>query len=257
MIFMRTVYLCNDTITDIYSALYQAWLYNRDGDTGIEFHNYTSPQLFTDYVVVEKNHQQALKLEDFIKKNLGMQSYGDIYYALLANDPYKAEAVFKAMQESRKIANSKKIMEHLTNPAVATVAQLSKRVGNEAHLYSGFVRFRELENGIMFAEISPNNQILTCIGDYFAERFPEENWMIYDKTHNSYLVHQKQQKWIIIAGLDIDHKQFDNVTVEEDECARLWQLFHTTISIKERENPKLQQGNLPVRFRGNMLEFRI
>ena len=39
------------------------------------------------------------------------------------------------------------------------------------------------ENGILFSEITPKAQILTCVADHFEDRFPLENWIIYDKTH--------------------------------------------------------------------------
>ena len=29
-----------------------------------------------------------------------------------------------------------------------------------------------VENGILFSEIAPKSQVLTCIGDHFANRFP-------------------------------------------------------------------------------------
>lgn len=52
-----------------------------------------------------------------------------------------------------------------------------KRIG-----YEEFIRFRELENGILFSEITPKAQILTCVADHFEDRFPLENWIIYDKN---------------------------------------------------------------------------
>lgn len=48
-------------------------------------------------------------------------------------------------------------------------------VSNEAHRYEEFIRFRELENGILFSEITPKAQILTCCCRSFEDRFPLEN----------------------------------------------------------------------------------
>ena len=62
-------------------------------------------------------------------------------------------------------------MEHLGCPAVADVFSMSRSVSNEAHRYEEFIRFRELENGILFSEITPKAQILTCVADHFEDRF--------------------------------------------------------------------------------------
>src|SRR5699024_11655549 len=117
-----------------------------------------------------------------IKKYLGYNAYWDIYHALLSDDEEKGTAVFKSMQESRRIGDSRKIMDHLGNPDVAKVFALSRSVSNEAHLYEEVIRFRELKNGILFSEIAPKSQILTCVADHFSDRFSLDNWMIYDKT---------------------------------------------------------------------------
>ena len=46
-------------------------------------------------------------------------------------DPEKADAVFRVMQSARSVKDSRKIMEHLSDPAVEKVFSLSRQVGNE------------------------------------------------------------------------------------------------------------------------------
>ena len=84
--------------------------------------------------------------------------------------------LFRVMQSARSVKDSRKIMEHLSDPAVEKVFSLSRQVGNEAHRFLEFVRFRELKNGVLFSEIVPKNRILSCIADHFSDRFPLENW---------------------------------------------------------------------------------
>ena len=87
-----------------------------------------------------------------IKHHLGYNAYWEIYHALLSADDRKGTVVFEVLQEARKIRQSEKIMEHLGCPAVADVFSMSRSVSNEAHRYEEFIRFRELENGILFSE---------------------------------------------------------------------------------------------------------
>ena len=108
--------------------------------------------MFCEYRVVDENWKKAASIERIIKHNLGYNAYWDFYHALLSDDAGKGEAVFKAMQEARRIPDSTKIMEHLSDCNVAKVFELSRRVSNEAHMYKEFIRFRELANGVLFSE---------------------------------------------------------------------------------------------------------
>ena len=180
---MKQIYICEDTITGIYSALHDAWKECRDTQAGVELRGRTQRQLFCEYRIVEESEEKALRLERMIKHHLGYNAYWEIYHALLSTDDRKGTVVFEVLQEARKIRQSEKIMEHLGCPAVADVFSMSRSVSNEAHRYEEFIRFRELENGILFSEITPKAQILTCVADHFEDRFPLENWIIYDKTH--------------------------------------------------------------------------
>ena len=252
---MKKVYLCHDTITGIYSALYDAWLKSRDAEAGIGFAGSIERQLFCEYHEVVESEKKAAAVERLIQNNLGYSSYWDIYHALLAEDPDKADAVFRTMQAARTLKDSRKIMEHLSNEAVVKVFELSRKVTNEAHLFQGFVRFRELENGVLFSEISPKSQVLTCVADYFSDRFPMENWMIYDKVHRTFLVHHKQQRWFLLHGGEVNQEALKRLSGTEDEYERLWKGFCTSISIKERENRICQRNHLPHRFRADMTEF--
>ena len=146
-------------------------------------------------------------------------------------------------------------MEHLSDPDVARVFELSRTVANEAHQFMEFIRFRELDNGVLFSEITPKNRVLTCIGDHFTDRFPLENWMVYDKTHQEFLVHRAKHPWILVGGECLNREETKKISKAEAEFEKLWKGFFQSISIKERENPVCQRTHLPLRFRQDMTEF--
>ena len=252
---MKQVYICNDTITGIFSALYDAWKESRDKEAGIELRGKMQQQFFCEYKVVEERGEKAFQLERMVKRHLGYNAYRDIYHALLSDDERKGDAVFRTMQEARRIEDSRRIMEHLSNPDVAKVFQLSRSVSNEAHLYREFIRFRELDSGILFSEISPKAQILTCIAEHFSDRFPLENWMVYDKTHQVILVHQARGQWGLVWGKGPDKEATERLSDKEQEYETLWKDFFDSIAIRERKNSCLQKTHLPLRYREGMPEF--
>ena len=79
--------------------------------------------------------------------------------------------------------------------------------------------------------------------------------MIYDKTHEVFLIHRKQEKWRLVWGETLNADAVSEVSDGEKDYASLWKEFFETISIKERENPKCQKSHLPLRFRRDMTEF--
>ena len=253
---MKKIYLCQDTIKGIFSAFYDAWKENRDGEVGIQFVHNNDRQFFCEYIEVEECDKKVLAVEKLMVKNLGRDTYFDIHRALLADDPQKAEAVFKTIQDARRLDNSKDIMNVLTNKNVLKVFELCRRVAGEAHLLQGFIRFRELSNGILYAQITPKSQVLTCLAEYFENRYPLENWLIYDKTHKMSLVHSKGKPCFLMALDQVNQEEIEALAGDEDAYQDLWEVFFTSVSIKERESYPLQRNNLPLRYRENMVEFR-
>ncbi len=253
---MRTIYVCNDTVTGIFSAVYDAW---KEGwlaeECGIALKSTLEQELFCEYVESEESEQKARAVEALIQKHLGQQAYWDIYHAALSGDKEKGDAILGTMLAAKGLPDSHKIMEHLSHPKVEKVFELSRAVGGEAHSYKGFLRFKELVNGVLYSEIEPKNQILTSIAPHFADRLPLENFMIYDKTHQMFVVHEARKKWVLVWDEGIDLSMTENVSDKEVEYARMWKSFCKTISIKERKNPNCQLQHLPLRYRGEMTEF--
>lgn len=253
---MKKIYLCEQTMNGIYSALYDAWKLSRHEEAGIAFKDTVEHQLFCEYIEVEEGESKCAAIDRMIRKNLGESVYWDLYHALLSQDAERADAVFRVLLAARNIKDSSRIMEHLTDPAVEKVFELKRNVENEAHLFVEFIRFRELESGVMFSEITPKNRVLTCIGDHFSDRFPLENWIIYDKTHQEFLLHRARTPWILVTGEELNGEAAAQVTEREKEFERLWQGFFETIAIEERTNPVCQRTHLPLHFRQDMTEFK-
>lgn len=254
---MKTVYICEDTIGGIFSGIYEAWkTRKREEELGLAIRGMLNQELFCEYVEVPEDGKKALAVEHLIQKHLSFDTYYYLYHALLSHDEAKGDAVLGTMLAARQIPDSRKIMQHLTHPKVQKVFELSRRVSNEAHYFVEFLRFRELESGILCAQIEPKSKVLTCIADHFTNRFPLENWMIYDKIHKEFLIHEAGKQWVLVQGEDVDVEKLTKYSYAEAAFEQLWKGFTKSISIRERENPGLQRQNLPIWYRKNMTEFQ-
>lgn len=254
---MKNIYICNDTVTGIFSAIYDAWK-TRLGEQqlGIALRGMVDQELFCEYIEVKESEKKTIAVENLIKRHLGEYAYWNIYHTMLSHERDKGNAILGAMLEARKIPDSTRIMEHLSHPKVRRVFEIGRKVSNEAHYYIEIVRFKELKNGILFSEIEPRNQILTCLGDHFTNRFPLENWMIYDKTHKMALVHESGKQWVIVRDTDINLDMAKQLADKEAMYVNLWKGFFENISIKERESYERQRQHLPLHYRKYVTEFQ-
>ena len=115
---MKTIYICEDSVTGMLSAIYDAWMESRDKEAGIGLKECLEQQLFCEYKEVKVSERKAGAVVRLIRKYLGDETYRDFYQALLSEDPEKADAVFRVMQSARSVRDSRKIMEHLSDPEV-------------------------------------------------------------------------------------------------------------------------------------------
>ena len=260
---MRIIYVCEDSLTGIFSGIYEVWKRKMTAEeAGLEVGDSFERRMFCEYIFCKAEERKALAVIRMIQKNLGADVYEKISYALLSADRRKAEMVFRAMLEAKKLSRKDRLMEHLGNEAVRAVFGMYRQVANEAHHYKGFVRFRELKNKTLFAKIEPKHAVLPCIAEHFADRFPQENWIIYDKTHEVFLIHEKGKRYYFLqqymcmkGDSGSAQKIAGGFSEEEMDYEALWKGFVQSISVAERENRALQNQNLPLRFRTNLVEF--
>ena len=84
------------------------------------------------------------------------------------------------------------------------------------------------------------NNVLPILISHFIKRMKRERFAIYDKKRKMIAYYDtKKVEIFFVKSLEIEWSD------EEIEYSELWKTFHKSISIKERENKKLQQSNLP------------
>ena len=132
-------------------------------------------------------------------------------------------------------------------PLLRAVRHLSAEV---EHL-RGFVRFSDYD-GVLGGEIEPKNRVLPLLRHHFCERYREDSFFLYDRTHREALLYAGGVSRIVPL------ERFEPAAPGEEEVRyrRLWRRFYDTIAIRERENPRLRMTHMPKRFWGTMTEFQ-
>jgi probable DNA metabolism protein len=131
--------------------------------------------------------------------------------------------------------------------------RVSRKVSHEIRRFHGFVRFQETSDGLLFAAIEPDHDIVSLIAPHFARRFGGQSWVIYDRRRDKGIFYQKPN----MHEITLSDQQFDDITGEilqhvksedEDLYQILWKAYYKAISIPERKNTRLMLRLLPRRY---------
>jgi probable DNA metabolism protein len=131
--------------------------------------------------------------------------------------------------------------------------QVSRKVSFEIHRFQGFVRFQETSDGLFFAAIEPDHDILSLLAPHFARRYGNQSWVIYDRKRDKGIFWKKPEMHEII----LTDKQFNSITgdilqhvksEDEDLYRSLWKAYYKAINIPERKNTRLMLRLLPRRY---------
>lgn len=143
------------------------------------------------------------------------------------------------------------VIDMLAEPCVDRVMKALRHAWCEAHLLTGFVRFREF-GGALISTIAPKNRVLRLLAPHFSDRFAQEMFMIYDEVHKEALVHQRGRTGIYPIE-DYEPPPMDD---PEREITSLWQQYFKAIAIQARENPTCQRSHMPKRYWAHMVEMK-
>lgn len=148
------------------------------------------------------------------------------------------------------LAEGPGFMRDLSDPACYPLYRAIRHMNGELKKLRGFVRFSDY-GGILGAEIEPKNRVLPLLRGHFCQRYANEQFFIYDRTHRELLLYANGRSRITQI------ENFQPVLPGEDELyfRSLWKQFFQSVAIRERENPRCQNTFMPKRYRGTMTEF--
>lgn len=250
------VYRCEDSLEGIFTAIYRAYEEKRNHkDTMISVTD--EALLFAEDVEVIPDRERAEKVLRTIKRRFGEKDCENLCMALASAEPEKVQAVYRTVVDAfARNAGEGHLFDSMADDNVRKAYLLGKKTWNEYHHLMGFVRFEELEGDILYARIGPKANVLSFLMPHFADRFPMENFMIYDEKRDVLGLHAAGQSWYLMQGMG-DPRMEEKFKLSDEEVGyqNLFRFFCRKIMIEERKNPNLQRNLLPLRFREYMTEF--
>lgn len=250
-----TVYRCEDSLESIFTAIYLAYEEKRDHmNTCISLTD--EPILFAEDVYVQPDQGKMNKVMRSLSRIFGEKDYMSLCMALASQDEEKAQAVYRTVVDGlsarRRLGH---LFDNLANDQVHRAFALARLVGREIGNLREFLRFQELDNGVLCAKIDPKNNVVAFLMPHFSDRLPQENFMIYDAQRGIFAIHPAGRQWYLFYRGEQEKEISFTKSVREQEYQELFRYFCHKIAIEERKNLRLQQNMLPLRYRKNMTEF--
>lgn len=247
---------CEDTMEGIFTAIYDAFVYkNRmeeeyQDNISIAIGKEGEQTLFSTEIEIPTNPDKAEKTIRTIQTRLGNSVYSTLFYALCHYDTKRASVVLGYLV--RGFRKGSRIRECLSDPYVIRVMELSRKASNEGYRFKEFLRFTDMGK-FLYAKIEPKCNVLPLMTEHFADRFPNENFIIFDERRNYAIVHKAFMPCFFATGEEFKIDTSENRDIFEG----LWKQYFVTMEIKERHNESCQNNLLPKWYRKNMTEHII
>ncbi|MAN59449.1 MAG: DNA metabolism protein [Flavobacteriaceae bacterium] len=141
---------------------------------------------------------------------------------------------------------------NFSDATVLEIAKINKMVGREKHRMEAFVRFKLTKDGIYFAVIEPDFNVLPLIAEHFRSRYADQKWLIYDTKRGIGLYYDLDTMSEItmrLSGAALRPSAESTVyTSEELEYQQLWSTYFESTNIASRRNMKLHKRHIPQRY---------
>jgi len=131
--------------------------------------------------------------------------------------------------------------------------KMDKSVNREKHRMKAFIRFEKTVDGIFYAPIEPDYNVLPLIAGFFKNRYADQQWIIYD-LKRKYGLHYNLKT---VQEVTFDFVEMKNSTSylagdlldeKEELYGLLWKDYFKSTNIPARKNMKLHLQHVPKRY---------
>ena len=237
------IYLYDSTIEGLFTIVYECLKEKKIPKDIKEKKNYEI-NLFDKYKYIPTNINKSNYVTKYINHNVSSYTLYVAYNTFLSDEIDKEVLIVKYLLNGFKYGHKLNGMYKLE--CVINCNKISKYVRNEAHKLNGFVRFKEINDGILYSEIEPNNNVIEILTLHFMERLKKERFIIRDKRRNIASFYQNGE-YLILDDTKLNYNALID-SKKEDLFTDLWKEFYNTIDIKTRKNDRCRMNFMPKKY---------
>ena len=208
------------------------------------------PSMFAEPHFVNHDPKHSDRVLKGLEKKLSLEAQKQVYRTFLSELDGIENTLLQYIQYV--FASGVVMEEDYSNKAVLTVFQTAKKVWREKHRMEAFVRFQKTADGLYYAIISPDYNVLPLIGKHFTERYADQHWMIFDakRRYGIYFDGQHTQQVQISFSEEVGQGTNASAVYDESETIyqQLWSQYFKSVNIAARKNTKLHIQHMPKRY---------
>lgn len=193
---------------------------------------------------------KATRVQKGLQNKVGKKNAQNFLRGFLSEDPQAFQAMFRLIIKIFK--GHPEIIHNYGHADTLYFAQTLKKVSRERHRMKAFVRFSKSSDGLYFAIIEPDFNVLPLISSFFKNRYADQPWLIYDVKRKYGLLYDT----VIVQEVELSKEEKSALTQnsvitldEKDEYFQhLWKQYYHSTNIEARRNMKLHIKHVPKRY---------
>lgn len=219
-----------------------------------------SDDLFANTMRVPTDEQRAKRVADRIIDIAGNDGLQRLWKAMLSELDGVENTLLHVIHYL--LRKKRPIFSDYGNKHVLKLHQIMKKINRERHRMTAFVRFEEATDGVYYAIVEPDFNVLPLIINHFKNRYADQKWLIFDQSRSYGIYYDLQQ--VITVEPDQAENHSNNTPAlsitlsdHEKEFQRLWQQYFQSTGIQSRKNTKLHLQHVPKRYWKHLTEKSI
>ncbi|TXF77323.1 TIGR03915 family putative DNA repair protein [Chryseobacterium sp.] len=245
-----TTLVYDGSFDGLFTAVFEVFEYRFAPAEVISKEHYLTVDFFSE---VHEVVTDEIKVDRVIKKleaNLGKSGVKQLLLVYLSERADSGNLILSAVRKCIKNP-AENILQNFADPDIMEISKICKSMGREIHRLHAFVRFEKLEDGMFFAKVEPDFNVLPVSWKFFRDRYADQKWMIYDLKRRFGVLYDLKNTEFFYPDEGQLNSLRNSETLhhkEEQKYQTLWQRYFTKTNITERKNMKLHIQHVPKRY---------
>ncbi|HTF82012.1 MAG TPA: TIGR03915 family putative DNA repair protein [Cytophagales bacterium] len=249
-------YLYDGSFEGLLSVVFEAYK-SKVFPSAIKNKSVYQPLILDKVYTVDTVEAHAMRVITGVENRSSIGVGHQLYKVYLSEHPEKEWIIYQYIKEV--LSASQNIEENYTLPMVLKVKQINKQIDREVHRMHAFVRFQKTLDGVYFATVAPDFNVIPLIGTHFENRYADQSWIIYDTKRGLGIYYDMSSVWdITLEDPKINQAtgalQHEVMDVKELDYQLLWKSYFSSVNIQERKNIKLHLRHMPKTYWNYLIE---
>ncbi|MAZ72365.1 MAG: DNA metabolism protein [Flavobacteriaceae bacterium] len=246
---MKTTLVYDGTFEGFLSAVFQTYE-EKHTNVSIEKKELAAATFFSEYSCVITDSEKANRVWKGLAQQCTAEGKNNIYKAFLSEIVGIENSLLHFIK--RSLSEKRHIDKDFADSEILKIAKTVKMVQREKHRMDAFVRFRLTKDGLYFATVTPDFNVLPLNARHFKNRYADQKWLIYDLKRKYGIYYDlKEIKYVTLQVSEEIYKASQATyyfTEDEQAFQELWQNYFTSTNIASRKNMKLHLQHVPKRY---------